>query len=644
MSDSKDSDTAYQTHLDSNPNPNSSSRSLFFGSHHEIFTSSASMFVDASETLPGGLDAGGAAVSRDSAASERSGSEMMPSEDEDDGFRMHVPVPPRFGDGPGQVPDVGSAPPAPQISVMKASIEELDKPELETIEPAVSVTENLDKAHSSTDGMPLPIVTVPSTQEFPPTAASDGASSSPGSQSESMLSSSSKNPFTNRVWTVRLPDGRTVDLDGLPPRATVEDLWKALEDNEIVAELDLDGAEVRWGRSGQSLARTDVLEQVCVTADGGPPKSPRVQRSPNGAVGSPGRVDMLEVYVSAKRILESEEYLALATNVMTGNGSEDEEKKLTPTTAAARGVDVDSIIKSARIAEMVLQADPPVRRPSTVPTDHFSINVHLPYGRIIPMVIPKASTVSTLKALLYPELAVLPQDLSQFQLYHGERRLGETEVVSEIKGIQEFGVRLVLAPDEQENAGPAGSGFTVVHVGEQETVSDEAMGWERTKYKSNMPHTHSFPAEFNCATCGKVRIECISCSRPFCPTCTRNSPAGKAYYSSTPKRSRSKRFSGMASSPTQTVFEAGKTAEDGQVRIEETGGSNRSPALRPVVQCLGCLELKEERETTAMVQRRRMHACVAILLLIIIALIVIVIAMGAGAPITNRVNSSASRR
>ncbi|KAJ3210869.1 hypothetical protein HDU67_004939 [Dinochytrium kinnereticum] len=95
------------------------------------------------------------------------------------------------------------------------------------------------------------------------------------------------------------------------------------------------------------------------------------------------------------------------------------------------------------------------KRYSNIPADSFQINIHLPYNRILPITIVKVATISTLKSLIYPDLAVLPDDLTLFSLYLGERNLRDSEIVGEVENIEELGVRLVLGDgdDDKRNGG-----------------------------------------------------------------------------------------------------------------------------------------------------------------------------------------------
>ncbi|KAJ3220176.1 hypothetical protein HDU67_005502 [Dinochytrium kinnereticum] len=504
------------------------------------------------------------------------------------------------------------------------------------------------------------------------------------------------------AFPVRLPDGRTIYLADLPSRATVDDLWKLVEMDEMVRDLDLAGAGMRIGE--RVLGSDDVVEEVLAKGVGGKGgnggRKMRKEKVLSIFLGSPTskvtfesketeKGDATLNIVNAAQPFQdsnlatqgvvSDEFSAVksqrdydertlttvttATESLAINIDHSSEEtcclvidfyntlinvsfKIFPKRAARNShltaatipseavmsydptsegnprrigngeVAITEVISMANTAgqspkqkkrielstvgaliakeeasEIEAKLPPDAKRYNEISADSVHINIHLPYNRILPIAIVKLATISTLKSMIYPELAAFSDNLAMFHLCVGNRKLRDSEVVGDIEGIQETGVRLVLK-DEAESGEGAGV---------------KAEEWEFLERFQDPKVTHT--TAFTCKVCLYPRIECISCFTPFCPTCARNSPAGKAYYSTIPKPS--KRWSQPASPITNWVND--KTLEE--------GGKEPVISRRPVVQCLGCLALKEERETKIVIARRRANACIAVLVVMVFGLL-----------------------
>ncbi|KAI8834914.1 hypothetical protein BC829DRAFT_68483 [Chytridium lagenaria] len=195
----------------------------------------------------------------------------------------------------------------------------------------------------------------------------------------------------------------------------------------------------------------------------------------------------------------------------------------------------------------------------TTPSDSIKLHIHLPYDRILPITVPAMSTISTLKSLIYPDLAVLPDDLSRFMLHMDGRNLGDAEIVGEIEGVRERGMKLVLA-------------------GEAERKEEGIPGWEFLERSRNQAKVHT---EFTCSVCRSSRIQCISCSRLFCPTCTRLSPSDG--------------FTTPLSSRLRLSLPPPYQRQVAPPRPQRLLGKSVEEGEKPTVQCSGCLALKVER-------------------------------------------------
>ncbi|KAJ3094546.1 hypothetical protein HDU97_007952, partial [Phlyctochytrium planicorne] len=326
---------------------------------------------------------------------------------------------------------------------------------------------------------------------------------------------------TTHSYTLRLPDARTITFSNVSPTATTSDLLKLLQQHEMAEDLDLFGAEIS--------VRNPGIGNVEVVLNGNAVLGEAVKEEAREDL----RVVLNAVVVTPKN-----------------GGSERHIARLQTETGKSRQSSVSLVPPSER--------SPVTGSPST---DSINVHVLLPYDRIVPITILRMATISTLKSHLYPELAVLPDDLTKFMLYFGDRQLGDHEIVGEVQGILEKGVKLVIEEEKKVEKG-----------------AEVLAGWEfldKSKHGVSLINIH---ADHTCTTCINPRVECISCSRPFCPTCTRNSPEGKAYFA---------RKQTQSASPSR-----GKP----MVQVSPDKLEKNEEQTKPIVQCMACISRREERE------------------------------------------------
>ncbi|KAJ3170435.1 hypothetical protein HK101_011369 [Irineochytrium annulatum] len=238
-----------------------------------------------------------------------------------------------------------------------------------------------------------------------------------------------------------------------------------------------------------------------------------------------------------------------------------------------------------------------------------------PDNRIIEVDLPRASTVSTLRSLVYPELVLLPYDLTATRIEHMGALVDEDVVVGDLEGVKHGGVKLVVP----------GAEVVDLEVGmkDRDVVGDEEEGGMRTPrtagevvvrqssgvfwepFKGPNPKRHSSLYSHPCKTCGLLMTTCVSCSKPLCANC--------AFLS----QSRDLPTTSVVTVVNQPGVDGGSL----EAGLEEDAGSR-------IVQCKGCRSMKQERDTVAVMRKRRTNVLVGTSILFVIALFFVLVAVG----------------
>ncbi|KAJ3195030.1 hypothetical protein HK101_001292 [Irineochytrium annulatum] len=268
---------------------------------------------------------------------------------------------------------------------------------------------------------------------------------------------------------------------------------------------------------------------------------------------------------------------------------------------------------------LVAPAEAAVEPPAPTTDSHIRVRVTLPDpdNRIIQLDLPRASTASTLRSLVYPELVLLPYDLSATRIEHNGVLLDEDEVVGDLEGVTADGLKLVVpgaevidlevgAVKEVDADGDDGEYGIQTPKSATGVTRRQSSGvfWE--PFNGPNPKRHSSLYSHPCKTCGILMTTCVSCSKPLCANC--------AFLSS------SRDLSTISSVTVVSQTEKGTGGHALEAGLDEDAAR--------IVQCKGCRNMKKNRDTVAVQRRRRTSLIVAITILVMVALFFVLVARG----------------